>query len=851
MPLSDDAPTASLNGQPATTTPLANQPATTPATAAHDTPPDAFEAWVAGSSADRYRPADDDLYRTGGLGQVFKVRDPVVGRVVAVKRLRADRGGAALQARFVREAEITGRLEHPNIVPLYDLLAGDDGPAYVMRFVDGETLAEAARGYHKRTAKKQAGPLELPRLLGAVVLVCEAVGYAHGKGVLHRDLKGQNVLLGQFGEVCLADWGLAKVVGEPDRPGDPTPLSPSLGDLTQPGSLMGTPQFMAPELARAEPASHATDIYALGAMLYQVLTDRVPHAGTTPEEVLSSLKAGNPVPPVRQVNPGVPAALAAICHKALSDQPADRYESARGLADDLRAHLAGEPVGAYPEPLADRLWRRVKRHRAKALAAAVGLAVAAAGATAGAILLYQEKERTAERGREAEAAWAEAEERKGQAEAARADEERAKRRAEDKQAEAEANLRVSLAVADNLFKVVSGTETATPGGSVAERRQAIKEAVTAYEQLTRAQPDQLAHRLRLGRLLRFAGNLARLTNDRAAADAAFAGAVGHLRTLAVQTPADTDRQVELAHGLGEAAAHRAVYGDLAGAGGYLDEAAGLLDGLPGSGRTAAHVWVNRALVDTLVGRFDPAADAARRAARAFAAGTGHPHDPVFHGLAVLAEADARREQVRAGGGDYRAALAIYDEAVELLDQTSGRYPHRDARHTLYRALAGRAETRLLAGGPAADALADAERAVVGWQALAVLDPEVAAYRRELACGLLIRADAQVAVAGAGSRPPKAVDDVTAATRHVERLAKADQQRPDYRQLLAECWTRQARLATAAAERNTAYQKAGSSARMGSKLCPDNTLYRTVYRALEREAATAGAPLVVPPPPPGR
>ncbi len=156
------------------------------------------------------------LHATGGIGRVWLARDASLGRDVALKELRPERAGQpALWARFLREAQVTGQLEHPGIVPVYEVgrRPDDQAPFYTMRFVRGRTLAEAARAYHERRARGAAGPLELRELLTAFVGVCQAVAYAHSRGVLHRDLKPQNVVLGDYGEVIVLDWGLARVTG--------------------------------------------------------------------------------------------------------------------------------------------------------------------------------------------------------------------------------------------------------------------------------------------------------------------------------------------------------------------------------------------------------------------------------------------------------------------------------------------------------------------------------------------------------------------------------------------------------------------------------------------------------------
>src|SRR5262249_23517029 len=219
---------------------------------------------------------------------------------------------------------ITGQLEHPSIVALYDLIggatagAGPANPCYTMRFVSGRTLAEATEDYHRRRAEGKATALDLAALLDAFVSVCHATAYAHARNVLHRDLKGQNVVLGEFGEVFVLDWGLAKVVDESARVDIPVPTQPGMEgarEATRTGAVLGTPVYMAPELADGRPASRASDIYALGAILYVILTGQLPYDGDTTEAILRQIRLAGPPRP-RAINPSAPAALEAVCRKA-------------------------------------------------------------------------------------------------------------------------------------------------------------------------------------------------------------------------------------------------------------------------------------------------------------------------------------------------------------------------------------------------------------------------------------------------------------------------------------------------------------------------------------------------------
>jgi eukaryotic-like serine/threonine-protein kinase len=326
------------------------------------------------------------VHGRGGMGQVWLARDTDLGRDVALKELRPDRAGdGALAARFLREAEITGRLEHPGVVPVYELARGGDGqpPFYTMRFVRGRTLAEAARDYHRKRAAGADDPVGRAALLTAFVGVCNAVAYAHARGVVHRDLKGQNVVLGDFGEVLVLDWGLAKLLGEPAAGGGAPPAGVAAAaeaGQTAAGQVLGTPAYMAPEQAqgRLNLIDARTDVYGLGAVLFEVLTGRPPRQGKDTEELLRAARE-RPAPRPRELDRSVQPALDAVCARAMAREPGDRYAAAAELAEEVRRFLAGEPVRAWPEPWAVRARRWAGRHRTLVTAAAAALLVAAVG----------------------------------------------------------------------------------------------------------------------------------------------------------------------------------------------------------------------------------------------------------------------------------------------------------------------------------------------------------------------------------------------------------------------------------------------------------------------------------------
>ena len=330
----------------------------------------------------------------GGLGRVWMARDLDLNREVALKELRPTQAvhPEACQ-RFLKEAQITGQLEHPNIVPVYELSRRpqDNQPFYTMRFVRGQTLRHAIEEYHRKLREDQCGALELPRLLQAFVSVCNAIAYAHSRGVIHRDLKPDNVVLGGFGEVIVLDWGLAKLVDRDDDELAAVGLSDAAGaNLTMAGRVMGTPAYMAPEQAegRVDLIDARTDVYGLGAILFEILAGRPPHDGQNTAELLARIISGD-TPRVRSVNGSAPAALDAICAKAMHRERRDRYERASLLADDVHRWLADEPVSAVQETPVQRLSRWARRNRTWTRAAAAALCVVAVISVVAASLIHR------------------------------------------------------------------------------------------------------------------------------------------------------------------------------------------------------------------------------------------------------------------------------------------------------------------------------------------------------------------------------------------------------------------------------------------------------------------------------
>ncbi len=309
---------------------------------------------------------DKEIAR-GGMGKIVAAQDLRLGRPVALKQL-LDPGEEHI-TRFQREALITARLQHPGIVPVYEAGTWPNGePFFAMKLVQGNPLdkviAEAKR-LDERIAL-------IPRLAAA----CDAIAYAHSQRIIHRDLKPGNVLLGDFGETVVIDWGLAKDLDAADSfestNRKPRASKPALASdegrtgsstLTVAGAVMGTPAYMAPEQARGEPVDQRADVFALGAMLYHTLTGSPPYNARTATDVIAAAALGRVIP-LRQRERRAPADLVAIVDRAMAQSPEDRYPEAGELADELRRFITGQLVDAHRYTAVQRLVRFVRKHQA-------------------------------------------------------------------------------------------------------------------------------------------------------------------------------------------------------------------------------------------------------------------------------------------------------------------------------------------------------------------------------------------------------------------------------------------------------------------------------------------------------
>jgi serine/threonine protein kinase len=297
-----------------------------------------------------------DVLGRGGMGVVYKAAQPELDRLVAIKLLHTeDEGDPAAVARFLGEARAAARLDHPNIVPIYEVGEHEGKPYFTMDYVEGGSLAAL-------------GAASLPGARRALEIVREAaraIHFAHEHGIVHRDLKPSNILIDASGRPMVSDFGLAKDLASRSGP-------------TESGDILGTPAYMPPEQAagRTREVDARADVYSLGAVLYYLLTGRAPHAGESSLQVVASVLTADPLPP-RRINPDLPPDAETICQRAMEKAPERRYPTAAALADDIDRFLRGDPIAARPSPVTRRAWRGVRRRwMPLSLALLAGLLVA-------------------------------------------------------------------------------------------------------------------------------------------------------------------------------------------------------------------------------------------------------------------------------------------------------------------------------------------------------------------------------------------------------------------------------------------------------------------------------------------
>ena len=752
----------------------------------------------------------------GGMGKVLAAFDLTLDRDVALKVLLP---GASTD-RFVRESKITARLPHPGIPPVHALGTLPDGsPFLAMKLVVGHTLA-----VELKTADRS-------RLLQVFTQVCEAVGFAHSRGVIHRDLKPANVMVGAFGEVQVMDWGLAKDLSSRDGPVESrssavSAVSPngtdadqttdhraageSTDDQTQAGTVLGTPAYMAPEVAAGNAATTAADVYGLGAILYTLLAGRPPYTGANAADVLQKVTTTDPVLFV-EANPSVPPALVAICRKAMARDPAARYASADDVATDVRRWMAGEAVSVYREPWTGRAARWARGRKKTVVAAVVLLLTTPVAATVTAVLVWQEEQQTKLQMGQTKIQW-----------------ERAEREKVDA---SESDVAAQNVVRDlsQYIKLVelSGSQAVTPQ----QRKAALDIALASYDRLLARHPDDAALRSSVALTHRNRANLSRVMNETGEAEKSYREALRHYGDLAAAHPEEPNYRSDLA--LTSRDFHLLVMtlGRLKEAAEILDEPIRLLEELwradpnqHARQRTLAMMLLDRAELDFQLGRYADAERHARRSMELYARladkGVAHrePLDPLYHGMAEIRLATALRELGRTDD-----ALVVHDRVVERFAGLTRISQRPDFFLESYRAQAERALTLALVPGRQAAGVSDLDSAVVGIEKLAKQFPQFPVYLRSQGAWTLYRGRLK---ADLGQREAAALD-LNAAAKILEGLVLKFPDIPLYRRFLGQTYTALGQIDPDSKKRAEWYRKAREML--------DGPLQRSQENAQDRKA----------------
>jgi serine/threonine-protein kinase len=790
------------------------------------------------TSGCRYR--KQRYHRGGGLGDVYVAEDLELHREVALKEIKPDRADDPLsQARFVREAEVTGNLEHPGVVPVYGLGSYADGkPYYAMRFIHGETFKDAIDRYHSAEAQARSASersLEFRQLLTRFVAVCNAVAYAHSRDVLHRDLKPANVMLGKFGETLVLDWGLAKPRGVSSDVAQPEGDSAFAvaADFTQAGDRLGTLAYSSPEQAvgHLDAMGPASDVYSLGCTLYTVLTGKSPFPGNDADDVLARVCKAQFNPP-RQAETRTPPALDAICRKAMALRSLDRYQTPLDLAADVEHWMADEPVGPYRDPWSVRFARWGRQHRMKLVSSVVFLVTASVALSVSTGLVWSEQQKTAEQ----------------------------KRVAAD-------NFDYAVDMGFTGLALIESAESSFAADPILHefRKAVLKNSADVFSRYLAKDPESVARRERTAQVYRYKANIHRLEGETEAAQMLYAKSVHLIRGLAQEDSKYVDR---LAWTLRDQGMLLARIGRLQEGAQSLDEAMSIITAVhhthpeePTYWRTMAATLMARATIEYSYGMYAEAVNLANEAVRhhrnlqSAPLSARHPYDPLMHAASINMRAINEREL-----GQLKHALASHDEAAILLNATDKARPAGISVVDMQNYLAAfhfercRTWARFPSKRRAAETNLGAARTV--WNSLCARFATIPEYRESLAAAYLQRSlvvfdDFPVTVASKVGlvsfpsglyivakpdlRETQMVSDLRQAHALQAKLVEDFRYIPGYHDALAQTCIAMGRLAACRLIEEDAaqwYACAVVANDEATRLAPDNVKYRATRAKLE-------------------
>lgn len=619
-------------------------------------------------NAMRFRPLR--AHSEGGLGTVSVACDEELGREVALKEIKesyADHPES--RRRFLIEGEITGCLEHPGIVPVYGMGEYADGrPFYAMRFIRGQSLQHAIAGFHADDDlqnNSRSRELELRKLLRRLIDVCDAVEYAHSRGVLHRDLKPDNVMLGKYGETLVVDWGLAKADDQIDVTNQNEPplrlLSGGGTSSTQMGECLGTPAYMSPEQAsgRLDLMRATSDVYSLGATLHAILTGKAPFPTSDLKTVLNRVRTGEFEKP-RDRDPRISPSMESVCLKAMSLEPKDRYQSAAEFASDIERWLSDEPVIAYVEPIPKRIARWSRRHRSLVSSFVAGSLASILILTVSLVFLVSANQR----------------------------ERAARELADSERSRAENNLSVAQQAVSTMLSEVGREELAQVPQMEQTRAKLLTKARTFYEGFLRQRPTDEALRLEWAMAQRNLAEIDRLVDRHEQAEDRYRQAIRELKDLAELRPSETIYRrtwASVSDELGQLVKLR----DSSRAEEFFDEAIRLQEGVSSSdtdpelSQEIARSFYNRGMVRAEQGKLSAAGDDVIAAIETLKSIIDYTDNPDLSVTQELARCYNNLANITKRVGNAVKARDEFEIAINLLEVQVERFPdNRDLSNEL-------------------------------------------------------------------------------------------------------------------------------------------------------------------------